>query len=95
MDGYATITANDPEEEEEEENAEGNYKQPERNPVGGSHGWAKESAVRAHSQRAENLNGYATGMANEPEEDEEEENAAGNRKQPARNPVRGSHGWGK
>ena len=33
-------------------------------------------------------------MANEPKEDEEEENAAGNRKQPARTPVGGSHSWG-
>ena len=33
------------------------------------------------------------GLANEPEEDEEEENAAGNRKQPERNPVGGNQGW--
>ena len=33
-------------------------------------------------------------MANEPEEDEEEEYVAGNYKQPERNPVRRSHGWG-
>ena len=36
---------------------------------------------------AVNLDMYATGLANEPEEDEEEKNAAGNHKQPERNPV--------
>ena len=41
-----------------------------------------------------NLAGYATGIANEPEEDEEEEKAAGDRKQLARNPVGRSHVWG-
>ena len=30
-----------------------------------------------------------------PKEDEEKENPAVNHKQPARKPVRGSHGWGK
>ena len=64
------------------------------NPVGGSHSWAKESAARARSERSGNLAGYATGIENDTEEHKEEENAAGNRKQPARNPVRGSHGWG-
>ena len=48
--------------------------------------------VRARSERAGNLAGYATVLANEPKEDEEEENAAGNRKQPARNPVGLSQG---
>ena len=33
-----------------------------------------------------------TGTENEPNEDDNEENVAGNRKQPARNPVVGSHG---
>ena len=33
-------------------------------------------------------------MVNNPEEDEEEINAAGIRNQPARNPVKVSHGWG-
>ena len=46
-------------------------------------------------QKAGDLSGYATGAANDPKEDEEEENAADNCKQPARNPVGGSHGWGK
>ena len=41
-----------------------------------------------------NLAGYATGIANKPKEDEEGENASGNRKNLERNPVRGSHGWG-
>ena len=41
-------------------------------------------------ERAENLAGYATGIANEPKEEEEEEYAAGNLKQPARNPVGGN-----
>ena len=36
---------------------------------------------------------YTTGVANEPEEDEEEENTAGNHKQPARKPFGGSQGW--
>ena len=54
----------------------------------------EEITVRARSQMAGNLPGYATGTANKPEEDDEEENAAGNRKQPARKPVRGSHAWG-
>ena len=62
--------------------------------IGGSHGWAKECAARARLERAGNLSGYATGIAKDPKEDDEEENAAGNRKQPARNPVGGSHGWG-
>ena len=93
MAGYATVTANYPEEEEEEENAEVNCKQPARNPVGGIHGREKESAARARSQRAGNLDGYATGITNKLEEYGEEENAAGNFKQLARNPVGGSHGW--
>ena len=42
--GHATGTANEREEDEEEENAAGNRKQPARNPVGGGHGWEKESA---------------------------------------------------
>ena len=54
----------------------------------------QKKARREHaSQRAENLDGYATGMADETGEDEEEENSAGNIKQPTRNSVRGSHGW--
>ena len=72
MAGYATGTANDPKEEGEEENAAGNRNQPARNSIGGSHGLAKESMTRASSQRVGNLDGYATGMANEPVEDEEE-----------------------
>ena len=40
-----------------------------------------------------NLAGYATGLLNEPEEEEEEEYAVGNRKQTARNPVGGNQGW--
>ena len=93
MAGYATVTMNEPK-EEEEENVEGNCKQPERNPVGGSHVWEKEIVARACSERAGNLARYTTGMANEPEEDEEEEYTAGNCKQPERNPVGVSHGWG-
>ena len=50
---------------------------------------------REISERAGNLAGYATGLANDPEEDKEEENVAGNHKQPAMNPVGGNHGWGK
>ena len=50
--------------------------------------------ARAHSQRAGDLSRYAMGTANDPDEDEEEENAAGNSKQPERNHVGGSHGWG-
>ena len=49
--------------------------------------------MRARSQRAGNLDGYVTGTANEPEDDEEEGNAAGNRKQTGRNPVGGSNDW--
>ena len=94
MAGYATGTSNKPKEEEEEENAEGNRKQPATNPIGGSHSWAKESATRARSERAGNLAGYATGIENYPEGGEEEENTSGNRKQQARKPVRGSHIWG-
>ena len=92
MVGYATEKVKDPKEKEEEESTEGNHKHPARNPVGGSHSWEKESAARARSQRSKNMAGYATGMTNKPEEDEEEENAAGNCKQTARNPVGGSHG---
>ena len=38
---YVMGTVNDPTEEEEEKNAEGNCKQLETNPIGGSHGWVK------------------------------------------------------
>ena len=93
MAGYRTGTENDPEEEEEEENSEGNRKQPETNPIGGSHGWEKEIVARACSEKRGNLAGYATGLSNEPEEEEEEEYAAGIHKQPERNPVRGNKGW--
>ena len=78
MDGYKTRTANDPEEEEEEENLEGNHKQPATNPIGVSHSWEKESAARARSERVGNLDGYATGISNKPEEEEGEEYAAEN-----------------
>ena len=44
-------------------------------------------------ERAGNLAGYATGLLNEPKEEEEEEYAARNRKQPARNPIGGNQGW--
>ena len=90
---YNNGTSSDPEEEEEEENSEGDSKQPETNPIGGNHGWEKESAARACSERAGNLSGYATGILNEPEEEEQEEYAAGNRKKPARKPVGGNQGW--
>ena len=52
---------------------------------------AVESMARARSQRAGNLAGNATGTAKDPKKDEEEENTAGNRKHPSRNPVGGSH----
>ena len=39
--------------------------------------------------------GYATGTSNGPNEEEEEKNVEGNRKQPATNPIGGSHGWEK
>ena len=39
--------------------------------------------------------GYATGTANDPKEDKEEENTEGNCKQPATNPIGGSRGWEK
>ena len=55
---------------------------------------AKESVARACSEKAGNLAGYATGMANKPGEDEEEEYAEGNCKKPERNPIGISHGWG-
>ena len=93
MDGYATGTANDPEEEEEGENLEGNLKQPATNPIGGSRSWEKENATRERSERAGNLDGYATGLTNKPAEEEEKKYAAGNRKHPARNPIRGNQGW--
>ena len=60
MAGYATETTNDPEEEEEEENLDRNCKQPATNTIGGSCGWEKEITVRARSERAGNLAGYAT-----------------------------------
>ena len=93
MSGYKTGTSNNTEEEEEEKNVEGNRKQPVTNPIGGSLSWEKESAARARSERAGNLSEYATGLANEPEEEEEEEYAAGNCKQPARNPIGLNQGW--
>ena len=72
MAGYATGTANDTEEEEEEENEDGNRKQLETPPIGGSRAREKESAARARSERAGDLAEYATGIANNPEEEEEE-----------------------
>ena len=69
---YKTGRENNPEEEEEEGNLEGNRKQPETDPIGGSRSWEKESAARALSEKAEDLDGYATGRTNEPEEEEEE-----------------------
>ena len=54
----------------------------------------EESAARACSQRLVNLDMYAMGKANKRKEDKTEDNAAGNRKQPARNPVGGGRGWG-
>ena len=54
---------------------------------------AEDSSAMACSQRARNLGGYAIGTANKPEEDEEEKNATGNRKQPTSKPVQVSHGW--
>ena len=56
---------------------------------------AEESAARARSQRVGDMSGYATGTPNNPKEEEEEVNAEGNIKQPARNPFEGSHGWAK
>ena len=49
--------------------------------------------VRARSEKRANLAGYATGLSKEPEEEEEEEYAAGICKQLARNPVGGNQGW--
>ena len=53
----------------------------------------EESAARERLKRVGNMAGYVTGDANEPEEEEEEKNVTGNCKQPARNPVGGSHVW--
>ena len=92
MAGYKTRTVIYLEEEEEEENSEGNREHPETNPIGGSHGWEKESAARACLERARNLAGYATGLSNGTEEEEEEEYTVGNHKQPTRNPVRVNQG---
>ena len=91
---YETAVANKPKEDEEEENAAENRKQPERYPIRGSQGWAKDRAAGARSQRAGKLAGYATWMANDLKEEDDEENEASNFKKPVRNPVRGSHGWG-
>ena len=38
------------------------------------------------------MSGYKTGIENYPEEEEEEVNLEGNRKQLETNPIRGSHG---
>ena len=38
-----------------------------------SHGWEKEIAARARSEKRGNLARYGTGLSNEPEEEEEEE----------------------
>ena len=56
---------------------------------------AEEITAREHFQRERNMERYTTGIANEPKEEEEEENAEGNCKQPETNPIRGSHGWEK
>ena len=93
MAGYATGAENDPGKEEEEENAEGNCKRQATNPIGGSSGWEKEIVTMARSERAVNLARYATGLANEPREEKEEENAAKNCKKTARNPVGVNRGW--
>ena len=93
IEGYRTGTENDPEEEEEEENSEGNRKHPATKPIRGSCGWKKESAARAHLERAGKLAGYATGLPNKPEEEEKEEYESGNHKQPERNPIGGNQGW--
>ena len=66
MAGYRTGTENDTEEEEKEENLEGNCKHPETNPIGGSRGWEKESAVRARLERGGSLARHATGISNKP-----------------------------
>ena len=50
-------------------------------------GRAEESVARARSQRARNMARYVMGTVNDPKEEEEENNAEGNRKQPATNPV--------
>ena len=63
MAGYTMGIANNPGEEEEEENLEGNRKQPETNPIGGSRGCEKEIVAKARSERVGNLAGYATGLA--------------------------------
>ena len=55
----------------------------------------QKRARQGHTpQKAGNLAGHTTGTANKPEEDKEEDNTAGNCKQPAMNPVGGGHGWG-
>ena len=66
MAGYKNGTANDPEEEEEEENSEENCRPLATKPIGGIRGWEKESAAMARSERAVNLDGYATGLSNKP-----------------------------
>ena len=55
----------------------------------------EERAARAHSLRSSNMEGYATGTANDPKEEEEEENPEGNSKHLATNPIGGSRGWEK
>ena len=47
----------------------------------------EESAARSRLQRARNMDRYATGTANDPEEEDEEENLEGNCKQLATNPI--------
>ena len=44
-------------------------------------------------ERAGNLAGYTTDLANESEKEEEDVYLAGNHKQPARNPAGGNQGW--
>ena len=55
----------------------------------------EESAARVYSQRASNMSGYVTVTSKNTEEEEEEVNAEGNRRQPATNPIGGSCGWEK
>ena len=50
---YATETANNTKEEEEEENSDGNSKQPETNPIGGSCSWGKKKSWRGHDRKGQ------------------------------------------
>ena len=56
----------------------------------------QEISQKGHaSQKSRSMARYNIGIEKNPEEKEEKENSAGNRKQPVTNPIREGHVWEK